>query len=286
METSHSEQDLITLNAYLDGELSNPERTAIEKRLAAEPDLRAELESLRVTVSALGQMEHLRAPRNFTLDPAKYGRPARPVWWLSIPALAGVAVSMLAVAICAGLFLLGGAGLGGFAAAPAVMQAEATEAPAEEATEEAAPAEAGGEADQAASSAALPTPTAFPPSTTTPTAPPTQAAAPTQAAPSAGVGGEAGGGAAATMPAPAPTLPPPTLSPEDTLRSAATPEATPQIAALPPTAEETEQPTPAALTARDQGMTARLFLIGMVVIGVVGFALAGIGLMMAVLRRR
>jgi hypothetical protein len=77
-----TEQDLILLNSYLDGQLSTGERDALEARLALEAELKAELDSLRETVSLLKMSERVRVPRNFTLDPAKYAQPARRKSWL------------------------------------------------------------------------------------------------------------------------------------------------------------------------------------------------------------
>jgi len=75
-----NERDRIALNAYLDGQLSPTEKAIIEQRLAREPVLRTELESLRATVALLKMAERVPVPRNFTLDPARYGRPARRGW--------------------------------------------------------------------------------------------------------------------------------------------------------------------------------------------------------------
>lgn len=80
--TSHptiSERDLELLSAYLDGELSDPDRRALEQRLAAESDLRRALEELRLTVRLVSSLPPLKAPRSFALDPAKYGK--RVPWW-------------------------------------------------------------------------------------------------------------------------------------------------------------------------------------------------------------
>jgi hypothetical protein len=102
--------DLEQLSDFIDGRLSGIERTEFEKRLANEPTLRAELESLQATVKLLREMPRLKAPRNFTLDPAVYGKSKptakilRPnVWRLS--STLGFAASL--ILIMAGL-LLGG----------------------------------------------------------------------------------------------------------------------------------------------------------------------------------
>ncbi len=80
------EQDNELLSAYLDGELNDTERAALEARLEADPALRAELEALRRTIALVRALPELRAPRNYTLDPAVYGRkPAAPLHVIMFP---------------------------------------------------------------------------------------------------------------------------------------------------------------------------------------------------------
>jgi len=61
------ERDLDLLSAYLDNALTTEERAQVESRLAAEPDLRRELERLRLTSSLIGTLPTLRPPRPLTL---------------------------------------------------------------------------------------------------------------------------------------------------------------------------------------------------------------------------
>lgn len=68
--------DLELLSAYLDNELTPAERAALERRLAAEPGLAAELDALRGVVAQARALPLLKAPRDFRLNPAVYGRPA------------------------------------------------------------------------------------------------------------------------------------------------------------------------------------------------------------------
>jgi hypothetical protein len=63
-----TETDYELLSSYIDGELSDAERMAVETRLNAEDDLRRELASLRQTVALVNQLPKLKAPRNFTLE--------------------------------------------------------------------------------------------------------------------------------------------------------------------------------------------------------------------------
>lgn len=65
-----SPEDLMALSAYLDGALDPPERSSLERRLATEPLLRAELNSLRDTVNLVKSLPRLKAPRDFTLTSA------------------------------------------------------------------------------------------------------------------------------------------------------------------------------------------------------------------------
>lgn len=74
-----SERDLELLSAYLDGELSDREREALEQRLSRDARLRIALNELRDTVKLLHDLPRLKAPRDFTLDPADFARPVP--WW-------------------------------------------------------------------------------------------------------------------------------------------------------------------------------------------------------------
>ncbi|NDJ54347.1 MAG: hypothetical protein GYB68_14855 [Chloroflexi bacterium] len=76
MRTTISEQEFEELNAYLDGTLSRAEVDIIERRLAQDPLLQEELESLEKTISLLRMSERVAVPRNFTLDPEKYRQSA------------------------------------------------------------------------------------------------------------------------------------------------------------------------------------------------------------------
>jgi hypothetical protein len=98
--SSSPERDVELLSAYLDNQLSVAERIHIERRMEAEPALRVELEGLRATVGALRDLEPVRPPRSFTLDPAKVARPRRisPFAWImqAGSGLAGLALVLMA----------------------------------------------------------------------------------------------------------------------------------------------------------------------------------------------
>ena len=74
-----SERDSELLSAYLDGALSPRDKEALEKKLLQDSTLRSELDALRSTTQLLRRLPPLKAPRDFTLDPARYQR--QTAWW-------------------------------------------------------------------------------------------------------------------------------------------------------------------------------------------------------------
>ncbi len=83
------------LSAYIDGDLSAAEASAIEARLAAEPAVRDALTGMQQIRETLGALGDAAAPRAFTLaaPPARAGLPR-----LELFARLGAAVSALALA--------------------------------------------------------------------------------------------------------------------------------------------------------------------------------------------
>ena len=71
--TDKRQPDIEVLSAYIDGMLADKERSRLEARLSREPNLRAELDSLRMTRDLLRSAPHYAAPRNFTLTPEMAG---------------------------------------------------------------------------------------------------------------------------------------------------------------------------------------------------------------------
>lgn len=157
------------LNAYLDGELSPRERRRFEQELEEDEALRASLDELRWIKLNIQQLPRVRAPRNFTLDPAVYGQRAPAPSWQLYPALR-VATALTAfffvLAVAADLLTPAGAlsqplaqlqapqvsqvrepegeadAVGAEEAAEAESMAEPAEVPAEEVVEEPAEEEA------------------------------------------------------------------------------------------------------------------------------------------------
>lgn len=74
LRKSAAEKDQEAITAYLDGALSDRETAAFELRLRDDADLQREVDAQRGVKLILARTPRLRAPRNFVLDPAVYGR--------------------------------------------------------------------------------------------------------------------------------------------------------------------------------------------------------------------
>jgi hypothetical protein len=110
MPAEWTDAELDLLSAYIDEQLNDSDRTALEARLAQDADLRQELAAMRQTVALLRDLPTIRAPRAFTLTPEMVGqkavpmltiapaaavqekrqRPPRRVWWIPAASAAGV----------------------------------------------------------------------------------------------------------------------------------------------------------------------------------------------------
>lgn len=80
------------VSAYLDNALTPAERQRFEQQMAQDPALHAEVAQQRQTRALLRQLPPRQVPRNFTLDPALYGRPARQPLVTYYPALRAATV--------------------------------------------------------------------------------------------------------------------------------------------------------------------------------------------------
>jgi anti-sigma factor RsiW len=139
-------RDIELLSSYLDGQLKPSETARLETRLSSDPDLRAVLDDLRSTRGLLRRLPMRKAPRNFTLTPKMVGKnPPLPRTYPAfrfVTALASlllfftVGLNFLApqMASQAPAFGMGGGGAPEILSseAPAMPEAAATEAPAEE----------------------------------------------------------------------------------------------------------------------------------------------------------
>ena len=111
---SVEEKQQEALNAYLDDALSPQERRQFEQLLARDADLRLEFEQRQALQMQLRQMPRRRVPRNFTLDPAVYGRPQRQPLFEFYPVMRAATVLtaiFFILALGADLFLGGPGGL-------------------------------------------------------------------------------------------------------------------------------------------------------------------------------
>ncbi len=125
-----NDRDLELISAYIDGQLSAEERREVERRLDNEANLRLAYEELRATVQVLRDLELVRPPRSFTLDPANVALqrpPATRLGWGRLLQVAGVFAAVLVAAIGT-LSVIGSLGSGAPASAP--MVAAPTPAPA------------------------------------------------------------------------------------------------------------------------------------------------------------
>ena len=99
------------LSAFLDGQLTQSQKTRLEARLRADPALAGALEDLRQVRTMLRRVPHRRARRNFTLTPKMAG--IRPPVPRLVPALSWAsAVAMMLFVCTLGFNLLGSLTLG------------------------------------------------------------------------------------------------------------------------------------------------------------------------------
>ncbi len=75
LKKTEAEKRQEALTGYLDNALTPGARQRFEQQMAMDDGLQSEMEQQRLVKQQLGQLPRVRAPRNFTLDPALYGRP-------------------------------------------------------------------------------------------------------------------------------------------------------------------------------------------------------------------
>jgi len=184
MERRKRERDDELLSAYVDGQLLGRTRSDFEARLAREPELRARLEATRRMLGLVRSLPAVPAPRNFILDPARYGARSRRVARRLYPTLrlaTALAAVILACAVSLDLATqvrLPSFGFGAAAPAPQSQPVVATAPQQSLAAAATTPAEPGETDGQRKAQATAPD--ALPPATQ-PTAPPMQPTQPPSA---------------------------------------------------------------------------------------------------------
>ncbi len=113
-EYNLTERDYELLSAYIDGELPDSERLALERRLQEEDFLQRELTALQQSVILINHLPTLRAPRDFALDASmveprprlvRKPPPKRRLLRIPSPAMTS-AVAAVFVVVFAGVILL------------------------------------------------------------------------------------------------------------------------------------------------------------------------------------
>lgn len=116
--TTPSSRDLEQLSTYLDGQLSQSDRTRLEICIKSDPALASALEKLRQTRAFLHHTPQRRAPHNFTLTPKMAG--IRPPVPRLVPVLSWAsAAAMLLFIFTLGAGLVGHLSFGEAATMPA-----------------------------------------------------------------------------------------------------------------------------------------------------------------------
>lgn len=109
MKNSLSPHDIEQISAYLDGELEDRERAALESRLRAERQLRQELRELGQIRASMRNLPKMRTPRNFTLTAEMAGKSGKRRFQLPriVPSLqlSSALASLLLVLVLLGDFL-------------------------------------------------------------------------------------------------------------------------------------------------------------------------------------
>ena len=95
-----NDKDLLLLSAYLDGELKDRQRTRLESRLNAEPELQQTLLELRQTHYLLRHASRKKVPHSFTLTPAMVAeRVKSPQRFLPVLSLSSVMAAILMIVV-------------------------------------------------------------------------------------------------------------------------------------------------------------------------------------------
>ncbi|HEX2907823.1 MAG TPA: hypothetical protein VHO69_13225 [Phototrophicaceae bacterium] len=111
--------DLQLLSDYLDGALTETERSTLETRLDTEPDLQQELETLQYTVDLVRGLPPIKAPRNYTLQT----RPVRLWVFPTTATFSAISAAAATLLIVVGAITLLSSNLGAPTARPSVQNA-------------------------------------------------------------------------------------------------------------------------------------------------------------------
>lgn len=125
MSMALTQKDWLLISAFLDGRLTEPEKSSLESRLDSDADFKAAFLELQYTRRLLRSLPQKRAPRNFTLS-AEYAKKRSLKWGLNRffgLASAASAVALAAIFAWSNLFAFQAK-----TAAPAPMLAAAPEA--------------------------------------------------------------------------------------------------------------------------------------------------------------
>jgi anti-sigma factor RsiW len=125
LRKSEEEKRQEALNAYLDDTLTSDQRQQLEEILEQDAGQQAQLDQMRLLQQQMRQLPRRRVPRNFTLNPALYGRPRRDPLVQAYPVLrtaTALAAFFFIFALAANLFIGGAPGMTS-SAEPVAMQA-------------------------------------------------------------------------------------------------------------------------------------------------------------------
>lgn len=103
-------RDIEALSAYLDGQLSDKQRSSLESKIHESAEYRDALNGLRKTRAVIRSQPPIKAPKNFTLSPEMVGLKARTRRRTRLYPLFGFAsavASLLFVLVVVGDFVLG-----------------------------------------------------------------------------------------------------------------------------------------------------------------------------------
>ncbi len=108
MSKTFTTKDWIMISAYLDNRLSPAEIEKIEIRTKNDPSFKKALEEIAYTRKMLRSLPQKRAPRNFTLSPAKTKAPIRNPWLQPAFKYVSIAAALITIVIFVSPFLLFG----------------------------------------------------------------------------------------------------------------------------------------------------------------------------------